>query len=115
MDLEGSRLLLQKLEKVLVLLFRKRQAFVAACNDAGIADFHFHDLRHTFATRLGDAGDSPATIAKLLGHSNIQMTMRYTHATDDALRSAVEHAQINRVTIASQTAKQPLTQVAVNS
>jgi integrase len=88
-----------------------KKAFVAACQDAGIADFHFHDLRHTFATRLGDAGCNATTIARLLGHSNIQMSMRYTHASDDSLRSAVEHAQIGRVTTASQTLKQPLTRV----
>ena len=83
--------------------------------DAGIADFHFHDLRHTFATRLGDAGCNVTTIARLLGHLNIQMSMRYTHASDDTLRNAVEYAQSCRVTNASQTAKQPLTRVAVNT
>lgn len=87
----------------------------AACLDAGIADFHFHDLRYTFATRLGDAGCNATTIARLLGHSNIQMSMRYTYASDDSLRNAVEHAQIGRVTTASQTLKQPLTRVAVNT
>ncbi|HKS08059.1 MAG TPA: site-specific integrase [Pyrinomonadaceae bacterium] len=91
-----------------------KKAFVAACQDAGIADFHFHDLRHTFATRLGDAGCNATTIARLLGHSNIQMSMRYTHASDDSLRSAVELAQAERVANMSQTAKQPLTRVAVN-
>jgi integrase len=93
-----------------------KKGFVAACNDAGIVDFHFHDLRHTFATRLGDHGCSVTAIAALLGHSNTQMTARYTHATDDALRSAVECAQDkasrhNGVT----NAKQPPTLVAVNS
>jgi integrase len=92
-----------------------KKAFVAACRDAGIFDFHFHDLRHTFATRLGDAGCSATTIARLLGHSNIQMTMRYTHATDDSLRTAVECAEIGGVTTASQTAKQPLKRVTVTS
>ena len=88
-----------------------KKGFVAACIDAGIADFHFHDLRHTFATRLGDAGCNATTIARLLGHSNIQMSMRYTHASDDSLRSAVEHA----ATKMPQTLKQPLTRVAVNT
>ena len=92
-----------------------KKAFTVACSEAGIEDFHFHDLRHTFATRLGDAGRNATTIARLLGHSNIQMSMRYTHASDDSLRSAVEHAQIGRVTSASQTLKQPLTRVAVNT
>lgn len=68
-----------------------KKAFTAACFDAGIADFHFHDLRHTFATRLGDAGHTARTIAALLGNSPA-MSERYTHATDDALRAAVECA-----------------------
>jgi len=88
-----------------------KKAFVAACIDAGIEDFHFHDLRHTFATRLGDAGCNATTIARLLGHSNIQMSMRYTHASDESLRSVVEHA----ATKMPQTLKQPLTRVAVNT
>ena len=92
-----------------------KKGFVAACIDAGIADFHFHDLRHTFATRLGDAGCNATTIARLLGHSNIQMSMRYTHASDDTLRSAVEYAQNCRVTNMSQTTEKPLTRVAVNT
>ena len=92
-----------------------KKGFVAACIDAGIADFHFHDLRHTFATRLGDAGCNATTIARLLGHSNIQMSMRYTHASDDSLRNAVKYAQKGRVTNMSQTLKQPLTRVAVNT
>ena len=92
-----------------------KKAFTVACSEAGIADFHFQDLRHTFATRLGDAGSNVTTIARLLGHSNIQMSMRYTHASDDSLRNAVEHAQMSRVTNAPQTLKQPLTRVAVNT
>jgi integrase len=92
-----------------------KKAFVAACQDAGIADFHFHDLRHTFATRLGDAGCNVTTIARLLGHSNIQMSMRYTHASDDTLRNAVEYAQKGRVTTTSQITEKPLTRVAVNT
>ena len=82
-----------------------KKAFRAACDDAGIVDFHFHDLRHTFATRLGDAGHSSRTIAALLGHATTIMTDRYTHATDNALRAAVECAQIGTVTMASQTPK----------
>lgn len=87
-----------------------KKAFRAACDAAGIADFHFHDLRHTFATRVGDAGHSSRAIAALLGHSNTIMTDRYTHATDNALRSAVESGSQG----GSQTLKKPLEQVAVN-
>jgi hypothetical protein len=53
-------------------------------------DFHFHDLRHTAATRMADAGADPFTLAAILGHSDIRMTARYTHATDEAKRRAVD-------------------------
>ena len=53
--------------------------------------FHFHDLRHTAATRMADAGTDAFTLAKILGHSDIRMTARYTHATDLAIRRAVEN------------------------
>ena len=51
---------------------RRRQLlyrFKAACVRAGIPDFHYHDLRHTFATRLRAAGVHEYDIADLLGHS----------------------------------------------
>ena len=59
--------------------------------NAKIADFHFHDLRHTAATRMADAGADPFTLAAILGHSDIRMTARYTHATDQAKRRAVDN------------------------
>ncbi|HJQ24353.1 MAG TPA: site-specific integrase [Blastocatellia bacterium] len=65
-------------------------AFWKLCRQAKIEDLRFHDLRHTFATRLADAGVDGFTIAALLGHSTIQMTARYTHPTKDRLRRAVE-------------------------
>jgi len=52
-----------------------RTAFENACKRAGIKNLRFHDLRHTFATRLVLAGVDLATVSKLLGHSSIQMTM----------------------------------------
>ena len=61
-----------------------------ACSEAEIADFRFHDLRHTAATRMAEAGVDAFTIAAILGHSNVQMTARYAHATVEARRRAVE-------------------------
>ncbi len=66
-----------------------RTAFKNACNRAGIKNLRFHDLRHTFATRLVLAGVDLASVSKLLGHSSIQMTMRYAHPTPEVLKSAV--------------------------
>jgi len=59
-----------------------KKAFGTACRLAGIRDLHWHDLRHTFGTRLAEAGCSEATIAELMGHSDPQTTRRYTHGTD---------------------------------
>ncbi len=70
-------------------LGKPSKAFKAACAEAGITNLCFHDLRHTFATRLGDAGASMADIAALLGHSQISMSARYTHATEQGKRRAV--------------------------
>jgi integrase len=57
---------------------------------AGIEDFRFHDLRHTAATRLAEMGTDPFTISAILGHTNVQMTARYAHATSDGTRRAIE-------------------------
>jgi integrase len=44
-----------------------KKAFGTACRIAGIRDLHWHDLRHTFGTRLAEAGCSEATIASPMG------------------------------------------------
>jgi integrase len=44
---------------------------------AGLADFHFHDLRHVFGNTLSDAGVPLAMLGALLGHSNSRTTERY--------------------------------------
>lgn len=72
-----------------VKLNQIKRSFRRAVAEAGIDDFRFHDLRHTAATRMADAGADAFTLMKILGHSDIRMTARYTHATDAALRRAV--------------------------
>ena len=44
---------------------------------AGIENFHFHDLRHTFASRHAMAGTDLLTLARLLGHSKVTQTEKY--------------------------------------
>lgn len=56
-----------------------KTAFNAACRRAGIKDFHFHDLRHTFASHLVMAGVDITTVKELLGHKTLTMTLRYSH------------------------------------
>ena len=64
-------------------------AYERLCKKAGITGLRFHDLRHTAATRMIEAGASIVAVSKILGHSDIKMTMRYTHP-DTSLKEAVE-------------------------
>jgi integrase len=66
------------------------KAFARAAEEAKIADLHFHDLRHDFATRLRRGGTPIDEIATLLGHSSIHMATRYAHVEDPALRTAID-------------------------
>jgi len=50
--------------------------FRAACREAGITNLAFHDLRHTFGTRLADAGVDVVKIKELMGPAWIMTTMR---------------------------------------
>jgi integrase len=53
-----------------------------ALKAAGIADFHWHDLRHTAASYLAMSGVSLVEIAKVLGHRTLAMVARYSHLSD---------------------------------
>lgn len=61
--------------------FRKR--WKAALVDAGISDTRFHDLRHTFASWARQSGADIADVKEALGHSTVEMTMRYAHIKPD--------------------------------
>lgn len=66
------------------------RAFNIAKGKVNIQNFHFHDLRHTFATRLAQRGVDLYKISKLLGHYDISMTQRYAHHCPESLRDGIE-------------------------
>lgn len=67
-----------------------KRSFTSALEAAKIKDFHFHDLRHTFASHLVMNGTPLATVSRLLGHSDISMTMRYAHLAPEHQAAAVD-------------------------
>ena len=68
------------------------------CDEAGIARFCMHALRHTYATRAIESGMQPKVLQSLLGHASIKTTMdRYVHVTDESLDLAVRQFERNRV------------------
>ena len=69
-------------------------SFNKALGRAGIKDFHFHDLRHTYATDLISAGVEIFTVAKFLGHTDPKITARvYAHLSPEYRRSEMEKYQ----------------------
>lgn len=75
--------------------------FDKAVSEAGLRDFTWYCLRHTFASRMVMAGVNLRTVAEEMGHKTIQMTMRYTHLAPKHQLAAVER-------IVTQSATEPL-------
>jgi len=67
-----------------------KKSFHTALKKAGITDFKFHDLRHTFASQLVRCGVDLYVVQKLLGHATPKMTQRYAHLGADQLKEAIE-------------------------
>lgn len=61
--------------------------FTRACQDLGIEDLHFHDLRHEGTSRLFEAGFQIHQVALVTGHKDWKMLRRYTHLRPEALHS----------------------------
>ncbi|MDD2546296.1 MAG: tyrosine-type recombinase/integrase [Burkholderiaceae bacterium] len=65
-----------------------------ARTEAGLPELRIHDLRHSFASFLVNAGRSLYEVQELLGHSDIRTTSRYAHLSRERLREAVEVVQM---------------------
>jgi integrase len=77
-----------------ILWAAPRKWWLAALAEAGITDLRWHDLRHTFATRLMRHTGNLTLVQKACHHANISMTARYAHASQEDLRAAM--AGLNR-------------------
>jgi integrase len=58
-------------------------------NEKPVRPFVLYSLRHTFLTRLGESGCDVWTLARIAGHSSIQMSSRYVHPGNDAVVDAM--------------------------
>jgi integrase len=67
-----------------------KRSFNTALRKAKIRDFHFHDLRHTFASHLVMSGVDITTVSRLLGHKSLSMTLRYSHLAPSHMVKAVD-------------------------
>jgi integrase len=67
-----------------------RRTFEPIVKEAGIPHFRYHDIRHTFASRLIMAGVDLRTVQQLMGHKTIAMTVRYAHLAPSHEQEAIE-------------------------
>jgi integrase len=73
-----------------ILRNNKLNWWYKALDAAKIQNFRWHDLRHTFASRLAERGHSLRTIGEALNHKSPQMTQRYAHLTETHMKDALE-------------------------
>jgi integrase len=65
-------------------------AWTSLTEEADLAGFRFHDLRHTFITQMVEQGVPLGLIQAMVGHISTRMLKHYTHVTSGAARKAVE-------------------------
>ncbi|MGO8718459.1 MAG: tyrosine-type recombinase/integrase [Acidobacteriaceae bacterium] len=88
-------------------LLNPRYWWDAVVVEAKLADFHWHDLRHTFASRCIIAGVDLRTLQQLLGHKTLQMVVRYTHLSQSHELAAVERLCETREATGTRTGTSP--------
>jgi integrase len=81
-------------------IVKLNNAHNGAVSRSGVDDFRLYDLRHTFATRAAESGIDLVTLKDLLGHSRLDMVLRYAHPSEahrfDAIRK-IEEMQTARL------------------
>ena len=74
-------------------ILKVNNAHTATLKRCGVRPFRLYDLRHTWATRAAMAGVDLVTLAAMIGHSRVQMVMRYAHPTEEHQFNAMRKLQ----------------------
>ena len=74
-------------------IIKVNNAPMATVTRSGVRHFRLYELRHTWATRAAMAGVDLVTLAAMLGHSRVQMVMRYAHPTEERQFQAMQKVQ----------------------
>ena len=82
-----------------------KTAFQQALTDAGISEFRFHDLRHTFASHYIMNAGNLYTLSKILGHRDVKMTQRYAKLSPDFIQAEMD--RLDRIWTVSENTIQP--------
>jgi integrase len=91
-----------------------KEGYNAACKRAGIKNLRFHDLRHTFCTRMANEGVSPFVIMQIVGHKDTKTAKRYTNPTDEHLLAAMAKL-VKKSHVFSQTPEKNSSEVCTES
>ena len=74
-------------------IVKVNNAHAGTLKRCGVRRFRLYDLRHTWATRAAMAGIDLVTLAAMIGHSRVQMVMRYAHPTEEHQFNAMQKLQ----------------------
>ena len=83
----------QPLQDIAMLMLETGMRPEEVCRFGKVAKFRPYDLRYTFATRAVQAGVDLVTLAAMLGHSKINMVLRYAHPTEEHQAAAMQKIQ----------------------
>ena len=75
-------------------VWKVANAHTKALKDSKVRPFRLYDLRHTWATRAAEAGMDMPTLAALLGHSKLNMVMRYAHPQEQHQADAMKRMEV---------------------
>src|SRR6476659_1043069 len=75
-------------------MLKVNNAHTTALKNSKVRTFRLYDLRHTWATRAAEAGMDMPTLAALLGHSKLNMVMRYAHPQEQHQADAMKRLEV---------------------